>query len=154
MIKEKNILPGRSFFPFTAYIVLSFFSIVIWIPFPKLCHFGGASSIIYSLVFVLSGESKCLSYVFLIWLPMFISFLIVSYFILRKKQKCMPFLLASGVDLILSLLFLIYKILISNYIELIPMILGLVIRTLYYIYMIRYRNVGFVSKEVAFASKR
>ena len=123
--------------PFTIYIISTVLSILAWGLFgTELCDFLGASSLIYSLILSVTAEFRWVAYLSLIWIVALFLSLTVTFLILCKKCLFRPMIFVIGADLCFSLLCLIYKCVVSNYASFTTMLLGLIFRTLYYLYLI------------------
>ena len=123
--------------PFVIYVVLTFLGAILWlISVNELYHFCGASSLIYSFLLFVSAERAWSSLIALIWFPSIFFSMIVTFFILCLKNVFRPMLFVIGADLCFSLFCLVYKCVFGNYYGLFIILLGLVARGAYFVFLI------------------
>ena len=127
--------------PITIYFIMTIICILLWVPFHDLCHLAGAVSIIYSFLFAVGIHNQFFRYIALVWGPLLMLSLIISYIIAAKRRKYLPFLVVAGTDLTVLVLLIGYKLLRSNYVGLLPMSLSCSAHIIYFFWMIRhFRN--------------
>ena len=113
--------------PATIYLGLTVLGIILWLPFPEICHFIGASSIVYAFLFG-AAYSK-ISFVALLWILFFVVNIVIWYIYGKKKNKYIYFFATVGLELLVSLVFICVKAFIANYTDIVIAIVGFVVRT-------------------------
>ena len=118
------------------YVILTLLALLLWIPFPAIIHFMGASSLLYAFLFAV-GVGKCwASYVAIAWIPVFCVGLVFSCCVARKYLKHIPFCIIAGLELIVTLFFILFKVVGGNNNQLVIMLLGFIVRIVCYVWMV------------------
>lgn len=134
--KMKKIFNASSLIIFYTITVLA--GIILWLPFYSLSYFCGGCSLIDVFLFALSmGEigKKGISLLALTWIPIFAVGITVGCYQSLKRKRYTQFSIFSGIDIAISLILLIFKMAIGNNIDLSIALVGLLVRILYYVWM-------------------
>lgn len=123
--------------PIILYLLFTLLDILLWLPFPRIIHFVGMSSLFHLLLFALGNARSAITVLSLILIPVLMVLSIICYILAHKHQFFAPFLVIAGLDLFLSGLVIAYKIAIHNHLDLDVALLGFATRLLYYVWMTR-----------------
>lgn len=114
----------------------------LWIPFPDCNEYAGCCSIAYGLVFAYNAEHAFFGLMWLTYSLVVPCLLIYFTILILRKDRTAPFLCLMATDLAVTLIGFIVKLVIANYLLFPEMILGFVLRTLYFLFAFFYnRNI-------------
>lgn len=117
---------------------MTILSLLFWIVVPEMSYFIGARSLFDAFLFALGVEKRWLSFIALLWIPTFITSFVACYIRVLKKNKYIPICVNLGIELAVSLLFIVYKVYTKNFTDLDMMLIGYLVRVLFYIWMISF----------------
>ena len=129
---------NRQLIPSVLYVIFTILNIFLWFPFPEICHFMGASSVIYAFLLAVGTDQQLLAYLAVIWIPIFITSLFICFIFVLVRKRYLPFLLIVGFELLVSMFILGIKITTHNYSDLGIAIIGYVIRLGYFFWMLQF----------------
>lgn len=131
---------NKKHIPSILYVFFTVLVVVLWIPFPEICHFMGASSIIYAFLFAVGAEPGFLFFLALVWIPALVINLFIWFVFASKRDKYLPFNTVVACDLLVSILILGSKIQARNYSDLGIALVGFTIRLSYFFWMINFQR--------------
>lgn len=138
-MKKTYLLFSKKALPFTLYMLATGLSSLLWLTLgADVYNFFGAASLVYSFLLFLVTDHFWVSVVGLVELLVLLITLIVGYIRVIRKQKYVLFLFSICNDILISIFSFVYKIVISNDTGIVFMFLGLIIRSAFCVYMIRY----------------
>ena len=124
--------------PFILYALVTLGCFLLWIPFPDCYHFAGASSLMYSFVFAVGSNNPVFARIVLCCIPVVVCLFCVAIGLIVKRNNSFLFFSLMAVDLIVSLAFVIMKVCTNNYVGIGYMIVGIISRTLYLLWAVRF----------------
>lgn len=118
------------------YMVMVLLGVLLWIPFPVVGDLIGASSIIHAFLLVVGDTTKWIKYVSLVWILLFCFVLLSSYIVAWKKNEYKVIISISGIELLIAGIIIVYMICNCDFDNIITVLMGYIIRFLYFILMV------------------